>query len=118
MRFRLFASIALAAVLCSAGAHAEKGDAFQPKPQATVNQTFDSSGENIAVQTNGQLRFYNSGTVAAFCRIETGTTAASASTDFPVAPGSIEIMTGVGDHVACITASGSTTIYITPGAGL
>lgn len=118
MRLHLLVGVALATLLPIAAARAEKGDAFQPKPQATVNQTFDSSGENVAVQTNGQLRFYNSGTVAAFCRIETGTTAASASTDFPVAPGSIEIMTGVGDHVACITASGSAVIYLTPGAGL
>lgn len=111
--FLLCAAIALAAP-----AHADKGDAFQPKPQGTVNVAVDTSGENVAVSVHGQVRVFNSGSVVAFCRIETGTTAASASTDFPVVPGVVEVFTGVGDHLACITSSGTTTIYATPGGGL
>ena len=119
MRFR---AAALAAALCLAAplaALADQSDAFRPTNGGTVNLAVTSSSGNVAVQTNGQVRIYDSGSVAAFCKFGTGAgLTATTTADIPIAPGSVEVMTATGDHIACITATGTATVYFTPGVGL
>ena len=115
------AALAVAALLLllPAAARAEKSDAFQPLEQGTVSLAATTSSGNVAVNVRGQVRVYNSGTVPVFINLATGNSiTASTTADVPIAPGTVEVLTGVGDHIAGITASGSATIYFTPGAGL
>ena len=72
-----------------------------------------------------QLRFYNAGPAAVFVKKGTGGVSATATTaDFPIAPGSVEVLTVNNNpkapitSVGAITASGAATLYITTGAGL
>lgn len=66
-------------------------------------------------------RVYNSGTGAVFIRFGDVTATASATTDAPIAPGATEIFRVSGgtaeQYIAAITASGTATLYITPGHG-
>lgn len=97
----------------------------------TVNIDADTVSGSAALgvddKTLGTVVVYNSGEVAAF--IEFGDDSVTASTDasYPVAPGSTQSF-GVGSsmtggvtplptHIAAITASGTATVYATPGVG-
>lgn len=100
-------------------AWADKGDAFQPQQAATVNLAAGTVSSNVALAITGQFRVFNSGSVVVFINVcPTNTCAASISTGLPIAPGTIEVFTAVGQYVAGITASGSATIYLTHGAGI
>jgi len=76
-----------------------------------------------------QFRIHNAGTVTAF--LAHGASAAEAQTNaviptagtsefgIPIPPGIVEVLSfPVGCFFSAITASGTTTIYITPGAGV
>jgi len=67
---------------------------------------------------NNGLRVYNSGTVTAFIRATSGASTASVSTDMPIPPGIVEILSkGQADTITGITNGGSATLYLTPGEG-
>jgi hypothetical protein len=93
---------------------------FRPVANGTLTLSATTSSSRVqvsAVAVPQEYRIYNAGTVAVF--IEDGNSAVTANTtaDVPIAPGAIEVLTLAGTHVAGITASGTATIYITPGDG-
>ena len=101
-------------------------------PGVTFAQdAFISSGPtvNLAVTgTTGRVQFspspvrsvriYNAGTVAAFIVCGEATVVATTAAGIPVAPGSVEVLGCGGTFVAALTASGTATLYVTPGAGI
>lgn len=66
---------------------------------------------------SGVMRVVNAGTAIAF--IKWGSSAPTATTaDMPILPGAIEVFSvGTTTNVAAITASGTATVYFTPGNG-
>lgn len=98
--------------------------AFAPDQAATVSISATNSSARVQVRTNTtarshHFRIFNASTVTVF--IETGdvSIAASATTGYPVAAGTVEVITSHGDYAAAITAAaGTNTIYFTPGEGI
>lgn len=66
---------------------------------------------------NMTVRVYNGTNVVVF--IKFGTSAVTAAlTDLPIPPGGVEVFSvGAATHIAGITASGTGTLYATPGMG-
>lgn len=94
---------------------------FRPAVNGTVNLAATITTGRVAIATvaaPGAWRVYNAGTVAVF--IEDGNSAVTANTSggMPLAPGATEVLTLNGTHVAGITASGTATVYFTPGDGI
>lgn len=102
-----------------------RSDAF--KPNATVILAVTSTSAAVTIPTsNPTLEIQNEGDVTAFiawhptaatATVPTGT---AARTCYPILPGHAKTITVEEGHasIAAITASGSTTIYITTGEGL
>jgi hypothetical protein len=89
----------------------------------TVNIAAGTSTLNVAVDAGaawgGDIRIYNSGTVPVFVAFGGSTVSATTSAGVPIAPGAVEVLSMYGaTHAAAIVASGSATIYFTPGAGI
>jgi len=88
----------------------------------TVSLAVTGTTGRVQFQTTPQhpsLRIYNAGTVAAFINCGDVTVTATTGSGMPVAPGSVEVMScGSQLYVAAITASGTATIYLTPGTGI
>jgi hypothetical protein len=103
-------------------------DSFAPIQGATVSRAASSSSSNVAMPKCPagavQVRVYNSGTDLAFVAFGTDSTAAAATTDYPVPGGAIEVITLTNPasaritYAAAITASGTPTLYFTPGYGI
>lgn len=79
----------------------------------------------IASGQRPQMQIYNAGTVAIFIRTSAGPSTAlvpngATPGDYPVAPGAVVVVTlgGNPDTVSAICASGTATVYCTPGCGL
>lgn len=101
---------------------------FHPIEAATANISATTSSGSVAIArrpTNGpfQLRIHNAGTTTVFVA-KGDSTVTAATTDMPVPPGAVEVITIQSPantqttHVAAITASGSGTIYFTTGVGI
>lgn len=102
---------------------------FQPTDGATKNVSGTTTSANVLV-TNGspggrvQVRIVNPGTTTAFVKFGSdNNVAAVATADVPVLGGSSSILTAnvPADgtlYAAAIMASGTATIYFTPGAGI
>ena len=96
--------------------------AFRPGPAATVNIAAGVASANVQLQTGNlyrHVRLYNSGSVTVF--VEPGNASgitASLATGMPVAAGATEIVSWPFQYLAAITASGSATLYCTPGEGM
>lgn len=92
---------------------------FSPSPTtATLSATTASS--NVALTGVGSsIRVYNAGSVAVFIAWGSSATVAATTGGYPIAPGEIEIISLPGEtrYVAGITASGTATVYLTPGEG-
>jgi hypothetical protein len=71
-----------------------------------------------ATPTHPNVRVYNAGTVAAFIACGDVSVVATTGSGMPVAPGTVEVVGCVGTYVAAITASGTASIYLTPGTGI
>lgn len=84
----------------------------------TLSATTTTSRVQLSAFTSpGEYRVYNAGTVAVCIR--TGDSSVNAlTTDMPLAPGALEVLTLRGTHVAGITASGTATVSFTPGDGI
>lgn len=83
----------------------------------SLSATTSSSNANITAG-NSALRVVNSGTGVAFIRWGVGTQTAVV-TDLPILPSSMEVF-GIpigANNVAAITATGTATVYATPGEG-
>lgn len=102
---------------------------FRAVPAGTVNLSATTSSSRVQVltntiiqNTNGThiIRVYNAGSVAVFIEFGNSTVTASTTADTPIAPGSVESfhVFPYETHVAAITASGSATVYFSPGEGL
>lgn len=98
--------------------------AFQPKPGATVSLAVIASSNNAAIDSGGvakarKWRVYNAGSAVAFVSFGGSDVTASTATGTPIPPGAVEVFQPSGaTHIAGITASGSTSLYITPGEGI
>jgi hypothetical protein len=71
-----------------------------------------------ATPTHPNVRIYNSGTVAAFVACGDVNIVATTGSGMPVAPGTVEVIGCGQTYIAAITASGTATIYLTPGTGI
>lgn len=89
---------------------------------STVSVAATATTGNVSLGTTAgaTVRVYNAGTAAAFINFGTSTVEAAAATSVPVPVGAIEVFAiGPGvTHMAAITASGTATVYATPGQGI
>lgn len=99
---------------------------FRGDPAATVNLAVTSSTGRVQVFTTTPsivsepvIRLYNAGTVAVFVNFGDSSVTAALATGIPIAPGSVETfrVDSTQVYVAGITASGTATLYATPGYG-
>ena len=114
--------VAAALLLCcvSMGALAQQITPFSPGG-ATVSLSATGTTSRVQVQTalnNRSMRLYNAGTVAAFIVCGDVTVVATTAAGMPLAPGTVEVVTCPALYVAGITATGTATLYVTPGTGL
>jgi hypothetical protein len=96
---------------------------FTPK----IGQTFSLSASttsapqalNPAQIASSSWRIYNAGNVPVFVKWGSGTQTATTAA-MPLAPGAVEVFGKLDswDNVAVITASGTATVYFTPGEGI
>lgn len=74
----------------------------------------------LPARSPDSIRVTNPGSVTALLRFGDGTVTAATSTGMDLLPGTVEtfrVPAGY-THVAAITATGSTTLRITPGSGI
>lgn len=98
---------------------------FMPALGRTVNIAATTATANVSL-ANGtsrmQVRVHNAGTVPVFVTFGVSGVTASLTTDVPIAPGSVEVLTAMpqasATFAAAITASGAATVYFTPGSGI
>lgn len=100
---------------------------FQPLAKTSALAASTTSGNIALASSAAQMQIFNSGTGIAFvifcatptCTANAGTVGTSTS-DYPVAAGSIIVMTppSASAYVAVVMSSGTSTIYVTPGVGL
>jgi len=113
-------AIAALSVLLPTVAQAQEA-AFAPGGN-TVTLAVTGTTARVQIQTaanNRHLRVYNAGAVAVFIACGDVAVTAATATAMPIAPGSVEIIGGCAQtYVAGITASGTATVYLTPGAGI
>lgn len=91
---------------------------FAPVVDGTRPLVLTTASNSVVIDKfSNEVRIFNSGTVTAIVRFGVGTTTALV-TDMQIPAGAVEIFTiGSSDTVAGITASGTTTLSITPGEG-
>lgn len=87
------------------------GNAYAPLSVTT-------STANVALPTGVDIIVYNTGTVDAYVHLGTTGVTATISQDVVKAGQAIEMAVGSNDHLAAITASGSTALTISGGAGI
>lgn len=101
---------------------------FRPVPASTVSLSATTSSSRVEVlttsviqNTNGThiVRLYNAGSVVVFVNFGTVAVTAATTTGMPIAPGSVEAfhVHPTESYVSGITASGTATLYATPGVG-
>lgn len=115
------AALAAALLCCLPGlALAQNVTPFSPAgPTVTLSATNANSRVQVQTALNSRsMRIYNSGTVAVFIACGDNTVVAATTTGMPVAPGTVEVVTCPTQYVAGITASGTASVYVTPGTGL
>ena len=95
-------------------------------PNSTVSLAVTTATGSVAfgkgITNPPSVRVYNAGVVTVFINAG-GAAVTAAVTDLPIAPGTVETLnlsgkTSPSTHVAAITASGTATIYFTPGDGI
>ncbi len=102
---------------------------FTPNFGATqiISATTGSSAVTFAADgvdatRNSELMIYNAGTGLAFCRWGNGNQTALA-TDVPIPSGTVQVFyknkapTGTTQQVACITTTGTASVYVLTGQG-
>jgi hypothetical protein len=101
---------------------------FCPLAGATVSLAAGASSTPVALEGlpagQVQVRIHNAGTEVAFVAFGGSDVAAQSGADLPLPAGIVEVLTLDNPqrdpitHAAAITASGSATLYFTPGQGL
>lgn len=95
--------------------------AFRPVAGATVNIAAGTTTASVAVntgKTSKHIRVVNTGSVTVFVEFGESGVTASLATSIPILAGSAEIFGCPDEYVAAITASGTGTVYFTPGEGM
>jgi hypothetical protein len=99
---------------------------FRADPAATASLAVTSATGRVAVfgtapdvTSQPCVRLYNAGAVTVFVEFGTSAVTAAVATGFPLPPGAIEVFRVDRSQVqvAAITASGTATLYATPGYG-
>lgn len=99
---------------------------FRGEAAGTVNLSGTTSSSRVqvflttpGVTSEPVIRLYNAGTVAIFVEFGGSSVTAATTTGIPIAPGSVEAfrVDNSQTYVAGITASGTATLYATPGYG-
>lgn len=85
---------------------------------AVTNSASAAAAVPIGTVPSWQLLLQNTGSNLAFCKFG-GSTVSAAVTDFPIPAGVVEVITVDQDrkYISCITASSTTTVYVTGGVG-
>lgn len=84
-------------------------------PTTTLAATTTTS--RVALPSRN-FRFHNSGVTTVFIRMGDSTITAATANAMPVPPGGVEVFCHAdATHLAAIYASGSGTVYLTPGEG-
>lgn len=85
---------------------------------SVTNSASSAAAIPIASNPSWQILVQNTGANLAFCKLG-GSTITATTTDFPVPAGIIETLTIDQDSkfISCITASSTTTVYVTGGVG-
>ena len=113
----IFGLLALSSL--SAGAQTP---AYRTDGAPTVSLAATTASARVQFQTTTpgapNLRIYNSGTVPVFVQCGDVTATATATTSMPIAPGTVEVIGCQFQYLAGITASGTATLYVTPGTGI
>jgi len=104
---------------------------FSPIHGATIAIAASSAGSAAAAFPAGvlpggayQVRVHNAGASTAFVDFGAADVVAGTGDDLPIPAGAVEVLTVVSTeqnrvtHAAAITASGTATVYFTPGAGI
>jgi hypothetical protein len=117
-----FAIAAAALMLLAAPAGAQQAAAFRTDGAATVPLAATATTARVQIRTavggTQNARVYNAGTVAVFVECGTVTVVATVAASLPIAPGTVEVLGCNQTHIAGITASGTATLYLTPGTGI
>lgn len=114
--------IAALFILISVSAHAQQAALpIKPITTNTVSVTTSASAAALVPQATGtswQIELQNTGTQAAYCAFG-GSTIAATTSSYPVQPGVDKVVTVDLDrkYISCITASSTTTVYVTGGVG-
>jgi len=93
---------------------------FTPSGNYASPLSVSNSSTNVALPTNtGTVAVYNVGATAAYCVLGTSNAVtATTSDDYIPAGGAAGYTVGSNTYVACITASSTTTVNVSGGAGL
>jgi len=112
-------AIAAALLLLALPATAQQSAFRASGPTVTLAASTTTARVQIlpADVTTQHARIYNSGTVAAFVACGDVTVVATTAAGMPIAPGTVEVI-GCTSHIAGITATGTATLYLTPGSGI
>jgi hypothetical protein len=114
------AALAAAAVLLPSIALAQNVSAFAPGgPTVTLAATATTARVQVQPSANNKsIRVYNAGTVAVFMACGDSAVTATTAAGMPIAPGTVEIIGCAQPYVAGIAASGTASVYLTPGNGI
>jgi hypothetical protein len=100
----------------------ENVQAFLPNDATTVTLSVSTSSARVAVQPSGfRLRYwrlYNAGDATVFITSGASTVTAAVATGMPIPAGAVEVIGSNNAYLAAITASGTATLYATPGVGI
>jgi len=113
---------AIAAALLLLASPAGAQSAFRTDGAATVTLAATATTGRVQIQSAAggtqNVRVYNAGTVAVFINCGDVTVVATTAAGLPIAPGTVEVLGCNQTHIAGITASGTASLYVTPGTGL
>jgi len=95
---------------------------FTPNKAGTVSVSASTSSGSVSLGSTvrHQVRVHNAGTGLVFVEFGTSAVTAATTTGIPLAAGATEVFTvsQTDTHMAAITASGTATVYATPGLGV
>lgn len=86
----------------------------------TISVTASSAATALTRPGNTRLMLFNAGPYTVFVEFGTGSTTAAVATGYPIGAGQKEILR-VADgttHIACISGTAGSTLYVTTGQGI
>jgi len=117
--FRL--AIAAAALLLAVPAAAQ-APAFRTDGAATATLAVTATSGRVQIQTASpgapNARIFNAGASIVFVECGGVAVVATVAASMPVAAGTVEVIGCQTSHLAAVTSTGTSTLYVTPGTGL